>query len=188
MHEIGFPAGEYTVFQWRSETRHKHLEECAWHLVRSKLALGLGNDTRATTCASCSWVSDLLRPRQVILISDLMLEKHLQWYGIQREDQRNIARVLDVLREHNFVKVDQVIDPQTIPDLVFFAIWDAVIAAEARTFVTCHSCAENPTCNTCTWKSKYAALIVELRAQHNDSLAFPGNYTTLTCWPSLSQN
>lgn len=182
-----FDENDYIVYQWRSETKHQNLAKCVQNLVRSK-------ETR------------FRRDTPVLLVSDLTLEKGHQWGGIHRSDQGMIERALDELRAHNFTKifddrdaVDGALDIARASnittldgknaftdlskvDLVFPAIWDAVIASNAKVLATCSGC-QSRICKDCMWQGNYAGLILQLRNIRKRHQLLPGFAQTLTCWP-----
>ena len=66
-------------------------------------------------------------------------------------------------------------------DLVFFSIWDAIIAANSRHLSTCRSCT-TLLCNNCMWQHNYVGMIFDLRNQLAADHHFDNK--TDSCWPA----
>lgn len=186
-----FDENNYVVYQWRSETKHHHLSKCVQSLVHSKETL-------------------FRRDTPVLLVSDLTLEKGHQWGGIHRLEHGVIERALDELRAHNVTKIaddrdaaegaldiararnittidgtNAFADLSTV-DLVFPAIWDAVIASNAKVLATCSGC-QSRVCKDCMWQGNYAGLILQLRNIRKRHQLLPKFAQTHTCWPEKAE-
>ena len=187
--QFGFDLNEYVAFQWRSETHHDQIQECAQALIDAK-EKGLGIQGR------------------VLLISDLTLDPAQMWGGIRRHGIRDqMAIVLDSLKEHNFTKPllddhfsgtiattlwnlgeGKSVDPNFLNDvdkfngtwdidMVFYGIWDSLIAANARKLATCHNCPHWP-CADCMWQAHFVEMVIDLRNTISNQA------DTHTCWPT----
>ncbi|GKY94835.1 hypothetical protein MPSEU_000448700 [Mayamaea pseudoterrestris] len=148
----------YSVIHWRAEIPGIDYMNCAKRIIEVRETMKLNHS--------------------VILMSSLNTREEYSWDGARNMAKNTSASsALRSLLDAGFLKLDQVVDYDSLADSVMFPVYDLILAMKAREFVTCtKGCEDDSICAVCNWRGQFAGLAVSLRQEVEKR-------KSVHCWP-----
>lgn len=121
-----------------------------------------------------------------ILMSSLSFNEKLMWSGAKRKaENSNVKEALEMLllpsRHLRIFKLDVLIEKQKSNDKVvdsgMMAVYDLILASEAKQFATCNHRCRNRTCSKCNYIGRFADVALDHRKHLKNSVK-----TSHQCW------
>jgi len=118
---------EFHAIHWRPVLPGLDYMDCAQKLVQ------LRADQLSDTTGSAS--------TPTLLLSSIQVSSRFQWHDYTASARgKNDSETLLYLLERGFVKLDYWLPGyflESIPDLIFFSVWDLILAQKASKLATC---------------------------------------------------